>query len=161
MLYNYCKFSPLWRNFLDHRSSCEPSSTVLWWTVKSCGEPSKNCGETSGDEPSLWRTVLYSVTAYHRKYVYLNTVNVIISCHSTARARRDMTSSGQLILNSVHPKLQPTHTHGLRTRAHRYKNVNKNLRQDILSIWVYICFNLDLEYIIISGINIGPQSDTR
>ena len=85
------------------------------------------------------------VTAYHRKYVHLNTFNVFISCYSTAWARRDMTSSGQLILNSVHQKLQPTHTRGLRTRAHRYKNVNKNLRQDILSIRVYICFKLDLE----------------
>ena len=94
------------------------------------------------------------VTAYHRKYVHLITFNVIISCHSTARARPDMTSRGQLILNSVHPKLQPTHTRGLRTRAHKYNNVNKNLRQDIFSIRVYICFNLDLEYIIISGINI-------
>ena len=85
------------------------------------------------------------VTAYHRKYVYLITFNAIISRHSTARAKHDMASSGQLILNSAYPKLQPTHTHGLRTRAHRYKNVNKNLRQDILSIKVYICFNLDLE----------------
>ena len=69
----------------------------------------------------------HPVTAYHQKYVYLNTFNAIISRHTTARARRDMASSGQLILNSVHPKLQPTHTNGLRTRAHRYKNVNKNL----------------------------------
>ena len=67
------------------------------------------------------------VTADPRKYVYLNTFNAIISRHSTARARREMTSSGQLILNSVHLKLQPTHTSGLRMRAHRYKNVNKNL----------------------------------
>ena len=87
----------------------------------------------------------YLVTAYHGKYVHLITFNAIISRHSTARAKHDMASSGQLILNSVHPKLQPTHTRGLRTRAHRYKNVNKNLRQDILSIRVYICFNLDLE----------------
>ena len=85
------------------------------------------------------------VTAYHRKYVPLITFNVITSRHSTARARRDMASIGQLILNSVHPKLQPSHTRGLRTRAHRYKNVNKNLRQDILSIRVYICFNFALE----------------
>ena len=63
-----------------------------------------------------------------------------------------MASIGQLILNSFHLKLQPTNTRGLRTRAHRYKNVNKNLRQDILSMRVYICFNFDLEYIIISGI---------
>ena len=72
----------------------------------------------------------HPVTAYHRKYVHLNTFNaiiLIISRHSTARARRDMTSSGQLILNSVHPKLQPSLTSGLRTRAHRYKTVNKNL----------------------------------
>ena len=72
------------------------------------------------------------VTAYHRKYGHLDTFNVIISSHSTARARRDMASSGQPILNSVYPKLQPTHTRGLRTNAHIYKNVNKNLRQDIL-----------------------------
>ena len=85
------------------------------------------------------------VTAYHQKYVPLITFNVITSRHSTARARRDMASIGQLILNSVHPKLQPTHTRGLRTRAHRYKNVNKNLRQDILSIRVYICFNFALK----------------
>ena len=63
----------------------------------------------------------HPATAYHRKYVHLNTFNAIISRHTTARARRDMASSGQLILNSVHPKLQPTHTSGLRTRAHRYK----------------------------------------
>ena len=85
------------------------------------------------------------VTAYHRKYVPLITFNVITSSQSTARARHDMASIGQLILNSVHPKLQPTHTRGLRTKAHRYENVNKNLRQDILSIQVYICFNFDLE----------------
>ena len=94
------------------------------------------------------------VTAYHRKYVHLITFNAITSRHSTARARRDMASIGQLILKSVHPKLQPTHTRGLRTGAHRYKNVNKNLRQDILSIRVYICFNFDFASIIISGINI-------
>ena len=46
-------------------------------------------------------------TAYHRKYVHLITFIAIISGHSTARAKRDMASSGQLILNSVHPKLQP------------------------------------------------------
>ena len=76
----------------------------------------------------------YLATAYHRKYVHLNTFNDIISCHSNARARRNMASSGHLILNSVHPKLQPTHTHGLRKRAHRYKNVNKNPRQDIIQL---------------------------
>ena len=85
------------------------------------------------------------VTAYHRKYVHLITFNAMISRHSTARAKRDMASSGQLILNSVHLKLQLTHTRGLSRRAHRYKNVNKNLRQDILLIRVYICFNLDLK----------------
>ena len=57
------------------------------------------------------------VIAYHRKYVHLNTFIAIISRHSTARARGDMTSSGQLILNLVHTKLQPTHTRGLRTRV--------------------------------------------
>ena len=50
----------------------------------------------------------YLVTAYHRKYVHLITFNAIISRHSTARAKRDMASSGQFILHSVHPKLQPT-----------------------------------------------------
>ena len=84
------------------------------------------------------------VTAYHRKYVHLITFNAITSRHSTSRARRDMASIGQLILNPVHPKLQQNHTRSLRTRAHRYKNVNKNLRQDILSIQVYICFNFDI-----------------
>ena len=69
----------------------------------------------------------HPVTAYHPKYVHLNIFNAIITRHSTARARHDMTSSGQLILNSVHLKLQPIHTSGVRTRAHRYKNVNKNL----------------------------------
>ena len=72
-------------------------------------------------------SMTHPVTAYHRKYVHLNTFNAIISRHSTARARRDMTSSGHFILNSVHPKLQLTHTSGLRTRVHRYENVNKNL----------------------------------
>ena len=48
------------------------------------------------------------VTAY-RKCVHLITFNAITSRHSTARARRDMASIGQLILNSVQPQLQPTH----------------------------------------------------
>ena len=65
------------------------------------------------------------VTAYHRKYVHLITFIAIISRHSTARAKRDMASSGQRILNSVHPKLQPTHT-----RAHRYKTVSYGVRRD-------------------------------
>ena len=49
------------------------------------------------------------VTAYHRKYVHLITFNAITSRHSTARVRHDMASIGQLIPNSVHPQLQPTH----------------------------------------------------
>ena len=54
--------------------------------------------------------------AYHRKSVHLNTYNAIISRHTTARARRDMASSGQLILNLVHQKLQPTHTSAIISR---------------------------------------------
>ena len=88
-------------------------------------------------------SMTHPVIAYHQKYVHLNTFNAIISRHTTARARPDMESSGQLILNSVYTKLQPTHTSGVRTRAHRYKNVNKNLRQNILPFQVYIGFNFD------------------
>ena len=42
-----------------------------------------------------------------------------------------MASSGQFILNSVHPKLQPTHTRNLRMRAHTYKNLSKDLQYEI------------------------------
>ena len=68
---------------------------------------------------------------------------------------------GQLILNSVHPT---THTRGLRTRqgtrAHRYKNVNKNLRQDILfnpSLYL-LQFWFRINYYLCYYYNIGPQS---
>ena len=65
-------------------------------------------------------------TAYYRRYVQLNSFNAIITCHGSARARRDIESHGQLMLNLIYLKLQLTHTRGLRMRAHRYKNVGLN-----------------------------------
>ena len=118
-----------------------PTVFTIWLTyVRTVNNWSRfftNTGQRSEYDPSSYCIPPKICTSNH--------FNVITSGHTTARARHDRASIGQLILNPVHPKLQPTHTRGLRTRAHRYKNVNKNLRQDILSIRVYICFNFDLE----------------
>ena len=70
-------------------------------------------------------------------------VNYILPQHRYPR--HNIASSDQLIFNSVHLKLQPTHTRDLGVHAHSYKNVNKDQRQELSPFQVYICFNLHLE----------------
>ena len=63
-----------------------------------------------------------------------------------------MESSGQHILfQFIRICKVPTHKRVLRMRVHRYKNLKKDLPQEILPFQVYICFNFDLEYFFISG----------